>query len=63
MGGTEGERDPELLPGMLQCDACGRLTDGHERGWHAVHGVDGRDQLVLVVYCSECARDELDPER
>jgi hypothetical protein len=48
---------------MLQCDACGRVTVEHERGWHAVHGVDGRDQLVLVVYCSECARDELDPER
>ena len=48
-----------MLPGMLQCDRCGRVTVAHERGWRAQHDVDDEYRLVVVVRCLECARREL----
>jgi hypothetical protein len=55
----EGEREP-VSPGMLECDSCGRVTLESEHGWRAVHCIDHHDQVVLVVYCPDCAAAELD---
>jgi hypothetical protein len=62
---ARGRREPDdrVLPGMLQCDRCGRVTLAHERGWEAQHAVDDDYQLTLVVRCAACAGghdDELD---
>lgn len=58
----EGDREHRgsVTPGMLECEACGRVTVDVERGWRAVHCIDRDDRLVLVVYCAECAAEELD---
>jgi len=58
---ARGRREPgdRLLPGMLQCDRCGRVTIEHERGWRAQHAVDRDYRLTLVIRCLECARREL----
>lgn len=59
MDREEGEREP-VSSGMLECDQCGRVTVESEHGWRAVHCIDSHDQLVLVVYCPDCAAAELD---
>lgn len=58
----EGDREHggSVTPGMLECEACGQVTADTERGWRAVHSIDRHDRLVLVVYCAECAAEELD---
>jgi hypothetical protein len=44
---------------MLRCASCGCVTLDSEPGWRALHAVDERNRLVLLVYCPDCWNAQL----
>ena len=56
-----GHRERQAL-GLIRCEQCGCFSIEAERGWEALHEIDGDGRLVLVVRCRSCSEAARNPE-
>lgn len=52
--GDQAAGEPQVEPGMIRCEHCGRVTMYAERGWRGVFASGLDDSRVVVTICPDC---------